>query len=797
MLKNYLKVALRIILRHKGYSLINITGLAIGMACCIVVWLYVGSERGYDTYHQDADRIFRVAMELSTSTGTSKYAVTAPPVAPTLRSEFPQVQYAARILYLETTRLVKRGDKMFYEGGFVYADQDIFNVLTIPFLRGNPEEALDRPGTLVIPQRLAQKYFGNEDPIGQTLNLDGRDHVITGVVGKPPANTHFQFDTFVSMEGLRDQAWMSDWTWPGMWTYVKLAPKVDAQTLERQIHNFADGHTQGDARAADKTYRFFMQPVADIHLKSNLEYETPGPGNPLYLLIFSLVGLFILLIACMNFMNLTTAMSAGRSKEVATRKAVGAGRSQLIVQFLGESLIQSILAMILALAIVELAKPLFSDLLGTELRVISLLQPTVLLGTSGLVLVVSLLAGGYPAIILSSVEPAKVIRRQLGSAAGDTVLRRILVVVQFSISIVLLTGTITAFQQLDFMRNKDLGFVQEQKLIIPVRGRAPLAGNYESVKDEFLKHPSVMGACVSGSVPGEGAANLRTGLVGEENPRNQMMYYLFTDADFLSEYGIETVAGRGFRKDRASDVSGACMVNEASVKALGWSSAEEAVGKRLETGMTGSQKQIIGVTKDFHYRSLHFAVEPLVIEIVPTVFQDISLTVDTENLDETVSFVEQTWRRLFPGKPFEYFFLDGFFQQLYRSEQQVGRLFTALTVLGIFIACLGLFGLVSFISQQRTKEIGIRKVLGATVTGIVHLISKEFLILVALANVIAWPVAYYAMSKWLQNFAYRIQIGWGTFILAGILALLIALITVSFQAVKAALANPVEALRYE
>jgi putative ABC transport system permease protein len=286
-------------------------------------------------------------------------------------------------------------------------------------------------------------------------------------------------------------------------------------------------------------------------------------------------------------------------------------------------------------------------------------------------------------------------------------------------------------------------------------------------------------------------------LVGEENPRNQMMFYLFTDADFLSEYGIETVAGRGFLKERASDVSGACMVNEASVKAFGWSSAEEAVGKRLETGMTGSQKQIIGVTKDFHYRSLHFAVEPLVIEIVPTAFQNISFTVDTENLDETVSFVEETWRRLFPGKPFEYFFLDGFFQLLYRSEQQVGRLFTALTVLGIFIACLGLFGLASFMSQQRTKEIGIRKVLGATVTGIVHLISKEFLILVALANVIAWPVAYYAMSKWLQNFAYRIDIGLGTFLLAGLLALLIALITVAFQAVKAALANPVEALRYE
>jgi len=797
LFKNYFKVALRNIRRHKGYAFVNITGLAVGMACTLFILLYVLHEWSFDKYHRDVDRVFRLGLTITTGSGSKQYAVSSPPAGPALKQTFPQVEYAARVLYFENTRLVRRGDVLFYEEGFVHADQDIFNVLTIPFLLGDPETSLDRPFTVVIPERLASKFYGDENPLGQTLMIEDRDYQVTGVVPDAPKNSHFPFDTFVSMDDLRNPPWMKDWTWPGMYTYVKLSPHVDAQAFRSQIAHFADAYIQRDAVAEGTSYEHFLQPITDIHLHSRLEYEIGDLGSGLYVAVFSGVGLFVLLIACMNFMNLTTARSAGRAREVAMRKTIGAERKQLIGQFLGETLIFAMLALVVAVMIVVLTKPLFTELAGIDIPLIDLVQPNVLLGIVSIVLIVGLAAGVYPAFVLSGFRPICVLKGLYRYGASEGVLRKILVVGQFSISIILMVGTLIMARQIGYMKTHDLGFDKEQKLVLPVRGRAPLMASYESVKDEFLKNPAISGAVASGSVPGGYSGKLRTRLVGQQNQVDRMMFYAFSDADFIPAFGLKMTAGRTFSKDRETDASGSCIINEAAVRAFGWHSIDEAIGQRLETGLRGMQKEIIGVVEDYHYRGLQYAVEPLVMEIDPAMFHHIGLTVGTENLGKTLRFIEEKWHELFPEKPFEYFFLDAYFARQYESETRIGRLFGTFTTMGLFIACLGLLGLASFVAEQRTKEIGIRKVLGASVPSVVFLFTKEFTRWVVLANGIAWPVAYLFMHRWLQNFAYRMPLGLEPFLLAGLSALVIALGTISFQSIKTALTDPVKSLRTE
>ncbi len=796
MLKNYLKVAWRNIKKHKGYSFINIAGLAIGMACFIVILLYVLNECSYDTYHQDVDRIFRVALEIDSNSGSTKYAMNVPPVGPALQEDFPQVEYAARVFYYHSKRIVKHGDKIFYEDGFVYADQDIFNILTIPFIHGNPENSLSQPQSLVIPERLAAKYFGNDEPIGKTLNVNDRDYVISGVIADSPQNTTMPFDIFLSMQDLRNPPWMTDWTWPGMYTYIKLTANVDANAFDNQIRHFADNYLEGDIRAEGKTYQQFLQPITDIYLSSNLEYDLVA-SNPVYLYIFSAVGIIVLLVACLNFMNLTTARAANRAKEVGMRKVVGAEQTQLIKQFFGESLLMTVAAFVAALVIVELASSFVHNLTGIELQLSKLFQPSVFSGMCFLVLFVGFTAGSYPAFVLSAYRPILVIKGILSAGSTGSVMRKIMVVGQFAISIILIVCTIIVFHQVDYMKNKDLGLNKDQKLIIPVRGRVTMADNYKSIKNEFMKNPAVTGAAISSNVPGQGAGSLNTSLIGEDDPKSQMMYYNFCDSDFIPEFNIELISGRNFIRENRNDIFEACIINEAAVKAFGWTSAAEAIGKQIETGLRNAKKEIIGVVNDFHYRSVQYSVEPLIIEYDPTMFGHISLSVNIENFDATIKSVERNWQELFPGKPFEYFFMDDFFNQMYKSEEQMGKLFTLLTMMGIFIACLGLFGLASFMSELRTKEIGIRKVLGASVTEVVFLFSKEFTVWVLVANIIAWPIAYFAMHKWLQSFAHQVNLEMWMFAVSALIALFIALLTVSYQSIKAATANPIKALKYE
>ena len=796
MLKNYLKIALRNFRRHKGYSFINIAGFAIGMAVCLLILIYVRQELSYDKYHKDGDRVYRIAQDIQTQTSNRLFAPISPMVALTLKTEYPQIEYAARAL-TTSPRLVKREETLFYENRFMFADQELFDVLTIPLIHGNPQEALTRPQTLVISERIALKYFGQDSPLGKTLNINQQDYEITGVAANPPENTHLKYDLIASMETLADWSEMTNWYSTMFYTYFKVKPNVNMEELSQRLRHLADNYVGDRLTPRGVSYNYFLQLLSSIHLNSPIRYDVEPPGNPIYVYIFSFVGLFILLIACLNFMNLATARSANRAKEVGLRKVVGAQRLQLISQFLGESLMLSLLSIGLAMLIAKLTIPLVTRATGITLSFSQLLTPGILISLVAGSILVGLAAGVYPAFVLSAFRPVATLKGILRSGSRGFAMRTILVVVQFAISIVLIFGTMIMYKQFHYMKNQHLGFEKEQKLILPLRGGISITENYESVKDHFSSHPSITSATVSSSVPGRTLSSFSIRIVGEDDERSQDMFHMFFDHDFVPNYGIEMVVGRAFQKEMSTDIRGAFLINEAAVTAFGWSSSEDAIGKRLQTGFGGRINPIIGVTKNFHYRGLQSEVEPLIMEYQPDIFRCITLSIEISNLKESMAFVESQWKTMFSGNPFESFFLDTDFEQQYRSDEQVGRIFGIFTILGLFIACLGLLGLASFTAESRTKEIGIRKVLGASVIGIVFMLSKQFTKWVLLANVIAWPVAYYIMNRWLKNFAYRADINILIFVLSCFLVLAIALLTVSFQSIRAATTDPADSLRYE
>jgi putative ABC transport system permease protein len=796
MIKNYLKIALRNFQRHKGYSFINIAGFAIGMACCLLILLYVRHELSYDRYHEDVERVCRIVIDIRTQTANRVFALVSPTVAPALKADYPQVEYAARAIPARS-RLVRRNDTFFYEDRFMYADQELFDVLTFQFTQGNPLEALTRPNTLVVSQRMSIKYFGNVNPLGETLEINQEEFEITGVVQDSPENTHLKYDLIASLETLRDWDEMSNWYSTMFYTYLKLKPGVNVEEFSQQVSPLADKYVGEQLQSWGATYHYFLQPLSSIDLQSHLRYETEPSGNPVYITIFSFVGLFILIIACLNFMNLSTARAANRAKEVGLRKVVGAQKLQLIGQFLGESLLVAFLSLGLAMVIARFAIPLLNDLTGIFLSFDLLLIPGILLSLIGGAVLVGMAAGLYPAFVLSAFRPVVTLKGIQRAGSRGLALRTVLVVVQFAISVMLIVGTLTMHKQFNFMKNQYLGFDKQQKLILPLRGGIDIQENFASVKDMFSKHSSVTGVTVSSTVPGRGESNFAIRLVGEDDPKNQSMFHMYFDDDFIPDYGIDMVAGRAFQKEMKTDFMGAFLINEAAARAFGWTNPEEALGKRLRTGHGGRVNPIIGVTKNFHYRGLQSEVEPLVMEFLPWTFRFITLSIDITDLNDTLAFVKSQWKALWPGYPFEHFFLDTDFDRQYRADEQIGNVFGIFTFLGLLIACLGLLGLASFTAESRTKEIGIRKVLGASVGGIVLMLSKQFTKWVLLANCIAWPVAYYFMDRWLKNFAFRIDIGVWTFVLSGVLVLLVAILTVSYQSVKAAVANPVDSLRYE
>lgn len=800
MFKNYLKIALRNILRYRTYSFINIIGLAIGMACCILILLFVQDELGYDGYHANADHIYRLFAESKSLGETSRIAPIGAPLAKIFSSVLPEVRQATRINRGDRV-LVKNGNKKFFEELFFYADPEIFDVFSFSFIKGDSQTALAAPFSVVITESMAQKYFDGENPIGKSVIMDNEHSFnITAVIQDVPRNSHFRFDFLASLETLTDLRGERYLTHPGnlaFYTYILLQEGADPAELERKFHV---GLTQFLGEQAASRISFHLQPLKSIHLHSKLEFEIEANSDISYIFIYSAIAFFILLIASFNFMNLSTARSATRAKEVGMRKVLGAHRMQLVKQFLGESVILSSLSLFLAIILAELLLRLFNSLTGKDLALPYFGNFGIFLGFFGIILVVGILAGLYPAFFLSAFNPLRTLKGKVGTAGKSSSFRHFLVVAQFAISIVLIIGTVIIQNQLSYMRNRNLGFNKEQVVIIPMPD--PKARQaYKSIKTELMQNPSLISATASSSVPGKSFHVIT--YRAEDMPENehQKMVSYFVDYDFLETLGIELAAGRNFSQEFSTDETSAFILNETAVKKLGWDSP---LNKQIiwpsdlrKKDAIVKEGRVIGVVKDFNVTSLHQLIEPVILQIRPKNFRSISARIKAENIPETLAFLRDKWMKFFPAFPFEYSFLDDDFEKLYRADEKVGQIVGIFSSFAIFVACLGLFGLASFTAEQRTKEIGIRKVLGASVSGMVILLSKEFAKWVLLANIFAWPIAYYAATRWLQNFAYRTSIGVVVFVLAAVLALVIALATVSYQAIKTALANPVEALRYE
>lgn len=817
LFSNYFRIGFRKIKRQKIYSLINITGLAVGLACCAVIILYVKNELSYDSFHKDADRIYRVAVHRINIVGEFRFVATPAPLGPELLRSYPQVEQAVRVVppYENASHvLVVLDEKRFFENRVWFADEYIFELFRMPFIQGNPQTALTNPNTVVITEGMANKYFGEEVPLGQTLQIEIdydtgsvelQDYEVTGIIKNAPANTHLKYDMFLSMATMRSNlsSFEEDWFNPKTkYTYVKLASGTDVTDFEKGLQKISDFLIQRYSEKYNRKmdlYELFLQPVTKIHMFSHLMREVEPPGNWYYIYIYSIIALLILLIGCMNFINMSAALSTTRTKEVGLRKVVGAQRRQLIWQFLGESFLITFLAFILAFGLTSILLLPFNQMAGTELTLAGLTQPLVLLSLLGLLLFVSIGSGIYPALILTGFSPVSVLQGKLAPTARGSLAQKILVIGQFAISIFLVICTLTVFKQLNFMKGRALGFDLEQKLVLRVKSNMPhLRRDYEAIKNDFLRNPSITGATVSSSVPGD-----RTNSGYYMTPRMEdfkgapFIKVITMDYDFIPEFDICIVAGRPFQRGVGNDEREAYLINMAAVKELGFSSPDEALGKNFMASYHRINKRIIGVTDDFHYRGMQEVVEPLVMDIENSLFEAITLSIRVENMNNLMRFIQSTWEDHFPGVPFEYSFLDENFDREYRYEDRMGKLLGIITALGFFIACLGLFGLASFVAQYRKKEIGIRKVLGASTPNIVTMLSKKFVLLIFISVLIASPLAWYSMNKWLRDFAYRIDISLFVFFIAAAGALAIALATVCIQGIRVAFANPVNSLRNE
>lgn len=793
MWKNYLKIAVRTLQKHKGYAFINITGLAVGLACCLLIVLYVQDELRYDQHHEHADRVYRVTALLHQS--GIHWAPIGPPVGPALLQDIPEVEQVVRI-YPHFTKILRYEDRVFEEQNGVYADSTLFEVLTIPLVQGNPATALTAPGTIVISEAMARKYFGDANPMGQLLEVDGQGSLqVSAVMEDLPSTTHLPFDYVVSMRTFMDNAeWArSNWTWSGIYTYAKLRPGVEAEAMVPKLYDFVGTFYEGVTPVPpNEAGTLILQPLTDIHLHSKLEKEYRPNGDMLYVYAFSVIAFFVLIIACINFVNLTTARGVQRMGEVGLRKALGAHRSALVRQFLGESVLMAALALVLALGLMVLALPLFNTLADKSMTLSTLIHPLWIGVLLALVLCTGVLSGSYPAFVLSRFRPVSALRGGAGGSQSAR-LRQGLVIFQFALSIFLIIGTGIVLKQLDYFRSQTLGFDKERvvKVSLSSSFHEVVGDGEESFKQELLRHPTIRQASFASDVPGERYSLESIAHDGAQQQENVMMRFVYgADDDYGETLGLSLTEGRFFSDEAPADTS-AWVINEAAARRFGLT---EPVGQILR--WRGYRGPIVGVVEDFHYASLHQAIEPLVIPLRLTGGM-LLVRLNGNDIPNALAHIETEVQRIAPDQLFRYAFVSDTFDQLYRAEERLSDVFKVFAALAILIACLGLFGLAAFIAEQRTKEIGVRKVLGASAWSIVAMLSKNFLTLVLIASGIGTPLAYIVMERWLDSFAYRIAVGPDIFLAAVGLAVIIAFFTVSYQTLRVAFTNPVKALRYE
>ena len=810
MLKNYLTITFRNLLKHKSYTFINIIGLAIGLASALLILLYVQDELSYDRFHEKSDQIYRVYLNGKIAGDEMVVGVSCAPLGATMVKDYPEVLNSTRIFTFGGDPVVRLEENSMVVEKYYYADSTFFDIFSVNFLRGEPVNALNRANTVVITREMAEIFFGKEDPLGKSIKVgnDQTDFEITGVVEKFPKNSHFQFNMLASYITMKEAANSNFWVSNNNYTYILLQKDFPAEQLQAkmpemvekyvgpQLQMFSNTSFENFLEAGNK-YGYILQPIKKIHLFSDLQYEIQPGGNIKTVYIFSIIAFFLILIAVINFMNLATAKSAGRAREVGIRKVSGSFRSQLISQFLIESVILSFIALLIALILVELFLPAFNNLAGKQLSFLTDGDWSFIPYIIGLAIFVGFLSGSYPSFYLASFKPAKVLKGSIQTGMKGGRIRSVLVVFQFSIAIFLIISTIGVYSQMKYVQNKDLGYDKKNLLIIE-RAWA-LQDQRTAFKEELSQNPSIEMVSQTNNMPSflHGNTAFRPEGSSPDEIRATNIYY--TDENFQNTLGLKMIEGRWFSKEMSGD-SLAVVLNKAAIKAYGY---EDPIGKKiLQIGANRDTSdlamKIIGVVEDFHYESLHQTIQPLIIGFNRNRFASyFTVQVHPDKYQEAISFIEEKWNAIVPDQAIEYTFLEDALKTNYKDDKNEGVIFAIFALLAIFISSLGLFGLASFTTEQRTKEIGIRKVMGSSIGQVIGLLTKEINLLLVISSIISWPLAWYFMKNWLQNFAFKTNMGLTIFIIASIIAFIIALFTTGFQAYKAARANPANSLRYE
>jgi putative ABC transport system permease protein len=805
MFKNYLKIAFRNLRKQKGFSLINISGLAIGMACCLLILLYVSDELSFDRFHKNGDRIYRILSDSTIGGTTRHFAISPAALAPAAAESIPAIERYSRLFEFGNMRL-QHDDDIHEFPTWYAADQDFFSIFTHRFIMGDPKTALGQPYSLVLSESTAKRIFGRTDVLGETLHTPNDNPLevqITGVIEDVPENSHYHFDILIStateraiqneqQEGQhQEESFLDEPYFFQAYSYLLLRENADPEDVQTKIMAVVELRWGELLRQRGVTRLYSLQALKDIHLRSNYETDLSNPGNIHYVYLFSAIALLVLVIACFNFINISTAKSAKRAKEAGLRKVFGAYKHQLIKQFLGESILLSLFGLILGLILVLLVLPAFNDLAGKQFDTDQLLSLTAILGLFTIMVITGFIAGSFPAFVISSFQPVETVQGRFATGKKSGFTRRLLVVIQFAISIFMIIGILVILKQLDFMKNKDFGFNKDHMVVIRNRGPAT-----DALKNQILQNPEVLSVSYSFSVPGQYTGDhtfLPEGKNSEETVRASAF---FVGYDFIKTYEMPILWGRNFSEQFPSDAQEGIIINEKMAADIGW--GESDIGKELvNVSRNNERKKVIGVVRNFHHKSLKLEINPTALILVPQGGRYTSVRIRPDNVASTLGFLNGLFQKTFPGQAFDYSFIDDDFRNKYPEEEKVEKIYFYFGFLAIFVACLGLYALASYTIEQKTKEIGIRKILGARTKGLVFSLSKEFLKWVLLANILAWPAAFIIMTRWLNNFAYRINIGWWMFIASGILALVIAVLTISHQAFKSAIADPVNALRYE
>jgi putative ABC transport system permease protein len=806
MYKNYFKIAWRNILRYKGFSLINILSLAIGITGCLMIGLFVWDEWQYDKFIKGGDNIYRFYTTRTDNTGTTSTASVPPMFASYTQSQYPEVENAARILMYNGKMLLETKRTKAYEAKGLVADSTFFTLFPLKFLQGDPATALKGPASVVISEDMAKKYFGSEDPMGKTITIDKTDCAVKGVFENVPEHFHLDFNFVqpISAAGIPKER-MESWQWQKFFTYIKLKPNTDVKQLQAKFQQAVKKEADPKNLQSGFTYIPYLQSLNDVHLKSaEFVYDNAKRGNAAYVKGLIIIAIFVLVIACFNFINLATARSLRRAKEIGVRKVIGADRKQLIFQFIGETVLLAVIAFFISVLITVLLLPVLNAFMGKAIPLTLFVDPFFSLSLFVTAIIIGILAGIYPALIMSGFQPIKVLKglKLTGNNTGSSNLRQGLVIVQFALSALLIVCTTIVYRQMNFLHKTDLGFNKDQVIYFDVH--SGVEKDPEAFKTALLRSPGVISATAGYGLPGDVLAGDGIKLPEKDGEKEYTTNLFIVDFDYIKTMGLQVIAGRGFSKEYATDKEQAFVINETAVKELGFGSPENALGKDMlwnkwepDSLQPVKKGKVIGVVKDFHYKSLHEKVSKAVLIIYPEVVAKVAVKVHTADLPNTIAFIKAEWNKFSPEYPLDYNFLDENFEKMYKSENKLSGLLWIFTLMAIFVGCMGLFGLATFSAEQRTKEIGIRKVLGASAMNITAMLSKTFLKPVFIASVLAFPVGWWAMNKWLQDFAYRVNISWWVFVLAAVIALLIALITISFQAIKAAVANPVKSLRTE